>query len=207
MPGRPRDPDLEKRLLSAAWSLLTEEGYDALTLTKVAGTASAHRTDVYRRWPSKIRLVVDVLEAHLPSPAAVDTGSLLGDTRSYLEGLASSWSSPWVDGLVGALADLSRDVDAELAFRVMAERRGQPMRDAVARAVERGEIDAPPDLSLLGDLLEGPLMHRRMIGRQPLTADYLEGLAWSVQRVLATKEVAALERHPSAVLGQGSGSS
>jgi AcrR family transcriptional regulator len=183
--GRPRDRDLEQRLLSAAWSLLTSQGYDALRLTRVAAQAKAHRTDVYRRWPSKARLVIDVLAEHLPPVSEFDTGSLHSDIRTYLDDLAVSWSSPWIDGLVGLLADLRRDIDAEVAFLEMGERRGQPMRNAIVRAVERGEIGEVPDLSLVGDLLEGPLMHRRMIGRQPLTPDYLEAVALSAHRLLA----------------------
>ena len=185
MVGRPRDRDLERRLLAAAWSLLTSQGYDALKLTSVAAQAQAHRTDVYRRWPSKARLVTDVLAEHLPPVSEVDTGSLHSDIRAYLGDLAVSWSSDWIDGLVGLLADLRRDIDAELAFRTMGERRGQPMRNAIARAVERGEIGEVADLSLVGDLLEGPLMHRRLIGRQPLTPDYLDALALSAHRLLA----------------------
>jgi AcrR family transcriptional regulator len=189
--GRPRDPDLEKRLLAAAWSQLTKDGYDALTLTKVAAAAKAHRTDVYRRWPNKARLVTDVLSEHLPPVPAFDHGSLYADIRAYLDALAASWSSPWIDGLVGLLADLRTDVDAELAFRTMGERRGQPMRDAISRAVARGEIAELPDLSLVGDLLEGPLMHRRMIGRQPLTPDYLDALAASAHQLLTGTAVRA----------------
>jgi AcrR family transcriptional regulator len=184
VPGRPRDPELEQRLLAAAWSLLTSEGYDALTLTKVAAKASAHRTDVYRRWSSKVQLVVDVLTEHLPPVSAVDTGSLLGDVRAYVEDLAASWSSPWIDGLVGALADLRTDPDAELAFATLATGRGQVMRDALLRAVERGELSDLPDLPLTGDLVEGLLMHRRMIGRQPLTTDYLDAVAAVAHRML-----------------------
>lgn len=189
MPGRPRDVDLERRLLSAAWSLLTSHGYDALKLTQVAAQANAHRTDVYRRWSSKAQLVTDVLAAHLPPVSEVDTGSLLSDIRAWIDDLAVSWSSSWIDGLVGLLADLRRDVDAELAFRKMAERRGQPLRDAIARAAERGEIAALPDLSLVGDLLEGPLMHRRLIGRQPLTPEYLETVARTAHRLLTGTSV------------------
>lgn len=190
MPGRPRDPDLEQRLLAAAWSLLTGQGYDALTLTKVAATAKAHRTDVYRRWSTKAQLVTDVLAEHLPAVPAFDTGTLRGDLRAYVDALAVSWSSPWIDGLVGLLADLRNDPDAELAFRLLAERRGQPMRDALDRALARGEIRELPELSLAGDLIEGPLMHRRMIGRQPLTRDYLEALAGAVHGVLTGARVA-----------------
>ncbi|EWM17548.1 TetR/AcrR family transcriptional regulator [Kutzneria sp. 744] len=184
MPGRPRDPDLERRLLAAAWSLLQSRGYDALTLTKVAAEADAHRTDVYRRWSSKAQLVVDVLAEHLPPVSDRDTGTLLGDLRAVVHDLAVSWSSSWVDGLMGLTADLHHDPDAELAFRAMAEGRGEPLRNAIVRATERGEIRTPPDLSLIGDLVEGPMMHRRMLGRQPLTPDYLNALAELAHGVL-----------------------
>jgi AcrR family transcriptional regulator len=189
--GRPRDPELDTRLLAAAWSILTANGYDALSLTKVAARAQAHRSDVYRRWSTKAQLVADVLAAHLPTVSDVDTGTLRGDIRAYLDDLAASWSSSWIDGLVGLLADLRDDPDAEFAFRAVAERRGQPMRQALARAVGRGELGELPDLSLTGHLLEGPLMHRRMIGRQPLTPDYLDTLTSTAHSVLTAKVTTA----------------
>jgi AcrR family transcriptional regulator len=190
MAGRPRDLELDQRLLRAAWSLLQSEGYDALTLTKVAARAGAHRTDVYRRWSSKAQLVVDVLDEHLPPVADVDTGTIGADLRAIVADFAAAWSSPWIDGLVGLTADLQHDPDAELAFRAMAERRGTPLRTAIARASERGEVGEPPDLSLIGDLVEGPLMHRRMIGRAPLTSDYLDAVAVAAHRLLTGTTVA-----------------
>jgi AcrR family transcriptional regulator len=189
MAGRPRDPQLETRLLGAAWQLLQERGYDALTLTQVAAEAGAHRTDVYRRWSSKAQLVTDVLAVHLPAVADRDTGTLLGDTRAYLDDLAAAWSAPWIDGLVGLLADLRRDADAELAFRVLAERRGQPMRNALERAVARGEIDSSYDRHVVSDFLEGALMHRRMIALLPLTPEYLDAVAQGAYRVLTASVV------------------
>lgn len=184
MAGRHRDPDLEKRLTVAAWSLLQSRGYDALKLTEVAAQAQAHRTDVYRRWSSKAQLVVDVLAEHLPPVSDPDTGALRSDLRAIVEDFAVSWSSSWIDGLMGLVADLHREPDAELAFRKMAEGRGEPLRAALTRAVRRGEIGELPDLSLVGDLIEGPLMHRRMLGRQPLTPDYLDALAAVAHGVL-----------------------
>jgi AcrR family transcriptional regulator len=182
--GRPRDPELEQRLLAAAWELLKREGYDALTMTKVAASADAHRTDVYRRWSTKAQLVTDVLAEHLPPVRPIDTGTLAGDVRAYVGDLAKSWSSDWVDGLMGLTGDLRNDPEAELAWRQLAERRGGVMRASLQRAVERGEIAELPELPVAGDLLEGPLMHRRMIGRQPLTPDYLDAVAAVAVRVL-----------------------
>lgn len=47
-----------------------------------------------------------------------------------------------------------------------------------------GEIGEVPDLPLVGDLLEGSLMHRWMFGRRPLTPDDLEVVALSAHRLL-----------------------
>ena len=189
--GRQRDPDLEQRLLAATWSLLARQGYDALTLAHVAAEAKAHRTDLYRRWSTKAQLVTDALAEHLPPTTSHDTGTLRGDIAAFLQDLAVSWSSDWIDGFVGLFADLRNDPAAELAFRSMSARRGAPMREALRRAVARGEIAALPDEGWVGDLLEGPLMHRRMIGRAPLTPEYLDAVAFAALSLLTRTEVPA----------------
>jgi AcrR family transcriptional regulator len=189
--GRQRDPDLEQRLLAATWSLLTSRGYDALTLAHVAKEAKAHRTDVYRRWTSKTQLVTDALAEHLPPVSSHDTGTLRGDIKAVLQDLAVSWSSDWADGLVGLYADLRYDPDAELAFRRMSARRGAPIGEALGRALARGEIAALPEVGWAGDLLEGPLMHRRMIGREPLTPEYLDAVAFATLSLLTRPKVPA----------------
>ena len=191
MTGRPRDTELESRLLAAAWALLQTDGYDALTLTRVATTAGAHRSDVYRRWSTKAQLVADALAAHLPDVADEDRGSLLGDLEAHVARMAEVWSAPWADGLMGLVADLQRDVDAELAFRQMAVSRGGALRAILERAATRGEVAPGAELGLVSDLLEGALMHRRLIGREPLPAELLRSLASSVHLLLTRTGVRA----------------
>lgn len=181
--GRPRDPELEQRLLAATWELVTTEGYESLSMARVATAANAHRTDVYRRWSTKTQLVTDALAAHLPAVSNMDTGTLRGDLRQYVDDLWASWSSPWIDPVVGLLAELARDPEAEAAFLTMSKRRTYPVRDAIVRAVRRGEVTDVPDLPLLGDLLEGPIMHRRMIGRQVMTPDDLDAVVDAAYRL------------------------
>ncbi|RZQ60988.1 TetR/AcrR family transcriptional regulator [Amycolatopsis suaedae] len=184
MAGRPRDPELEQRLLSATWLLLTSSGYDALTMARVAAEANAHRSDVYRRWQTKAQLVTAALAQHLPPIPETDTGSLYHDLRANLDGLATSWSAPWMDGLLGLLADLRRDPEADAAFQAMASRRRRILAAAIDRAVRRGEITEPVNPYLPGDLLEGPLMHRQMIARRPITSEDLDLIALSAYRLL-----------------------
>lgn len=187
MTGRPRDPELERRLLAATWSVLTSQGYDSLTVSQVAAGAGAHRSDIYRRWPTKAQLVTAALAEHLAPIGAVDTGALLSDLRAFLDDLAATWFAPWIDGLVALLADLHRDPDAESAFREMARDRARPVVDALARAAERGEITGVPDAQLVGHLLEGPLMHRSLFLHRPARPEDLDAIARSVHRLLTER--------------------
>lgn len=185
MAGRPRDRDLERRLLAAAWALMTREGYAAVTFAKVATEAGAHRTDVYRRWSSTVHLATDAVSAHQPPIAAVDTGTLYGDLRAVLGDIDAAWSSASADAILGWLADLQQHPEVEAAYRAVARRRSRPLHDAVARAAARGEIaQMPSDFALIGHLLEGPVMHRHVFYRLPFTPEDLDVVAAAVHHRL-----------------------
>src|SRR5690606_37500255 len=117
------------------------------------------------------------------------TGSLRGDIRAHLDALWQTWSSDWVDAMIGVLADL--DDEAERTMRTLSLERGRPLRDGIMRAVRRGELTEIPDLAMVGDLLEGPLMHRRLIGRQVMTLDDLDALADTVHALMRAQPVAS----------------
>src|SRR5258708_19313503 len=56
--GRPRDSDIDRRVLDAAWDMLHTAGYAGLNVDEVAERADAAKTTVYRRWPTKDHLAV-----------------------------------------------------------------------------------------------------------------------------------------------------
>jgi hypothetical protein len=58
---RRRGPALEEALLDAAWTELTERGYDDMTIDAVAVRAGTSRAVLYRRWPNKQELVLATL--------------------------------------------------------------------------------------------------------------------------------------------------
>src|SRR5215469_14006606 len=75
-----RSASVRRRVLDAVCALLTEFGYDALSVDAVADRSGAHRTTVYRRWGDVGGLLADVLaEATGADWRAPDTGSLHGD--------------------------------------------------------------------------------------------------------------------------------
>jgi AcrR family transcriptional regulator len=59
--GRPRDPDLEARALSAALEVFGEKGWVAMTIDEVAARARVGKSSIYLRWPDKTSLLTDAL--------------------------------------------------------------------------------------------------------------------------------------------------
>jgi hypothetical protein len=47
---------------------------------------------------------------------------------------------------------------------------------AVERAVERGEVRAGRDAELIDGLLLGPVFYRRLLSRQPITREFVDGV-------------------------------
>ena len=56
------------RVLEAAHRLLAQEGPDAVTHLRVAEAADVARATVYRHWPDRIDLLVDLLESGASPP-------------------------------------------------------------------------------------------------------------------------------------------
>ena len=59
--GRPRDVDVDRRILAATFRQLVDVGYGALSIEAVAAEAGVAKTTIYRRHPSKAELVVAAL--------------------------------------------------------------------------------------------------------------------------------------------------
>ena len=156
-------------MLAAVDALLTEGGYDALSIEAVADRSGVHRTTIYRRWGSVAMLLVDLLTLGTEDDwQAPDTGSLDGDliaiNREVCDALTAEPSLT-----VAVIAASFRSPEAADALRRFWVERYQRCGVAVERAVARGEIPACTDAYRLLVSATGPLYHQRMLMRQPLT--------------------------------------
>src|SRR5216683_122687 len=76
--GRPRSDRAHRAILDAALTDLIKEGFADLRLEHVAAHAGVGKATIYRRWPSKEALALDVLmQLAAPHITIDDTG----DTR------------------------------------------------------------------------------------------------------------------------------
>lgn len=87
--GRPLDASVQTALLRATQELLIEEGYERLSVEAVAKRCGASKATIYRRWPSKMALVVAAAQELFPAPDVPNTGELRTDLlacgRAYLK--------------------------------------------------------------------------------------------------------------------------
>jgi len=182
--GRPRSEEAHRAILDATLELLVEVGFSALTVEGVASRAGVGKATIYRRWPSKLPLVVEAF-GQLPGFEEADTGNLADDLKRMLRSYLRVFHSTALSTVLPSLAG-ERTHNPELAelFEPVSKGRRQPLVQAFERARQRGEISGDIDLELAADLVVGPIavslffkggaLSPRMVG--PIVDLALEGI-------------------------------
>jgi AcrR family transcriptional regulator len=159
----------EAELLAVTLQLLQEHGYDRLSLEAVATTARASKATLYRRWPTKAELVLAAfVEGTRQVAVDPDTGTLRGDLMQLGESICAHVSAH-ASTIRAVLVETSRSaaLDAMMQQQFLGERKAL-MEHVLARAVDRGEIDASAVTEDLWDVLPGYLIYRSIVtGRSP----------------------------------------
>jgi AcrR family transcriptional regulator len=172
--------DVTDAIRRAVFDELAEVGYGRLAIEAVARRAGVGKTALYRRWPSKREMVVDIVsEAALAVTPMIDTGSLLGDVEVFLQGAALLLRDPSYGAIVTDLvAEGARNSElaANLLARIRDPRRARAA-ELIERAISRKEISKSVDMEIALDCLAGPLYWRISVVRTATEGDYLSRLA------------------------------
>lgn len=164
-------------ILAAAADLIRERGYDGFSMAAVADRARVAKTTVYRRWPTRLHLVVAAMGSMMGRVALFDTGDVRADLESFARTLAATLREPGTRRLIAELA-LAMDQRRELedAFhRMFAERRSSAAA-TVERAVAAGKLRDNVDAELVIDLVSGALYYRMLVSGEGATDAYAERL-------------------------------
>ncbi len=140
---RRRGVELEHALLDAAWAELEEVGYPAFGYDGVAARAGTSKPVLYRRWPSKVDLVVAALQhgGLFTRREVPDTGSLRGDMLAALRDFNATRS-----GFMAVISVYMASIHADTGLspadlrRRLLEGRTEVGRRMLERAAARGEI-------------------------------------------------------------------
>lgn len=163
--GARRNPETAEAILEAAEAILAERGAAGFSIEAVARRARAGKPTIYRWWPSRTALLLDVYQRRKPARDP-DSGDLEEDVYRFLKHLFD----PWRDTPSGAifrsvLAEAQSDPEAGAALAAYAASRRAATGAIFARARERG--DAAPDLDpeMAAEIVAGYAWSRLLTGR------------------------------------------
>jgi len=186
-PGRPRSAEADAAIREATIELLADAGYANLTMSGVAATAGVSTATLYRRWRSKVDLVVDVLFVRAEERPFPDTGTLRGDCRAWVrqmvDGMRETTAGPLMAGLVGELGRNPELADA-LRTTLIVPRRAAAVA-LFERAERRGELREGLDHELVIDMLSAPIYHRVLITGAPISRGFADKLVDLVLEAVA----------------------
>jgi AcrR family transcriptional regulator len=193
-PGRPRDPHIDSNVLGATLEVLDRAGYGGLTLEEVARRAETTKPAIYRRWPSRQRLVLAALAERLGEPRAPDTGCTLCDLDECLKVYVAAFRR-MPPGVVGPLfADCAGDRVLRAAFMTtLFDPPRAVVRETLERASERGDLREDVDLDLILDLIGSLVHYRALFGHAPIRDADIERAVEALLQGIATDYPSLLE--------------
>ena len=174
-----RRENAHTRALASAAGILQNEGYSRLTMERVAAQSGVAKTTLYRRWPTKaalcVELYLDVAGRELKDP---DTGDFASDLRHICNTVVHLQTRTIAgQAFLGLLAEAQIDPQASAAFlKHFAERRREITRRVLRRAIQRREIPAAADVDLIIDALGGATTFRLLQKHAPLSRKFANDL-------------------------------
>jgi len=170
-----RSAHVRAAVFAATLDELYVQGYEAMSIARIAAHAGVHETSIYRRWRTKAVLAVDALSTYaeqvLPIP---DTGALHTDLTALLREVVQFLHSP--EGAAMAQIAVTTGDDGGFAQLRSAFWKGRfTLLDAIAvRAVTRGELSPQVDARLLIETVIGPIYVRALFTRESLDDAMIE---------------------------------
>ena len=163
-----------ERILDAVQAALEEKTFQDLTMEEVARRAGVGKPTLYKWWPSKAALVLDLFQQRLVAPLVVPE-ELTTEEKIRAQALGA------ISLLNGFLGKISREIiaagqsdpDVLRSYReIYLSGRRDITRKWIETAKAQGEMRADVDPELLIDMIYGAIYYRLLMGHQPLDAEF-----------------------------------
>lgn len=165
-PTSPRAARSREKMLRAATDLLVESGPRAVTVDAVADRSGVAKSTLYRHWPSRDEMLIDVVRCNMPEldePTLTDGFEVA--LRRFIGQAASTLADPEWSRIIPAMMAL-RVTMPELAALVDSDQSGRSaFLAAILRAgVDEGLLPGDIDTEAAATLLFGPLLYAALTG-------------------------------------------
>jgi AcrR family transcriptional regulator len=173
---RRRGAALIEAIHSSVLAELADFGFAEFSIERVAARARTGKSAIYRRWPTKLELIVDTLANSFPEPAPPgSTGDLRTDLLRFHTAWAKALSGPLGAALRANVGQHQRHPEIANALRArIIEPRQRILRELLVAGVDRGEVR--PDALTPECIDVGPaLIRQRFIeSGEPINAAAVE---------------------------------
>ena len=164
--GARRSPASAEAILEAAEAILVEEGYQGFSIEAVARRARAGKPTIYRWWPSKAALLLDVYQRQKRDVDFTETGSIEEEIYRLLRSLMRQWAGTATGQIFRSIvAEAQSDPAAAEALAAYAAERRRRTGEIVTRAIRRGEISPDVDPEIVADMLAAYAWMQLLTGR------------------------------------------
>jgi AcrR family transcriptional regulator len=173
--GRPRSEKTKNAILSAAYDLLLENGFGAVTIDKIAEKAGVSKATIYKWWPNKAAVVMDAFfDAAVERLPVPDTGSAMEDMIIQISNLSKFLLSREGKVINEIVAEGQYDQKLAETYReIYFKPRRLDSRYILERGISRGELRDDLDIELAMDLLFGPLFYRLLITGDMIDEEFI----------------------------------
>jgi AcrR family transcriptional regulator len=157
-PGRPRDPEVDRRIAQAALAVFADAGWAGFAMEAVARRAGVGKASVYLRWHGKEALLSDALALRLGRPSDVDTGTLHGDLVELAKQILDLYAGESGRAALRLALEAAEIPGVSEHYEAVRLAQVRAARAIVRRGIERGELPAGTSVTLLLDTLAGGAM-------------------------------------------------
>ncbi|WP_242606855.1 TetR/AcrR family transcriptional regulator [Protofrankia symbiont of Coriaria ruscifolia] len=188
MRGRPRDDAREQAILHAALELLTEVGYERMSMVAVAARARASKATIYRRWAGKDELVVEAIRRQaVDDIVCVDTGNLRGDLVGIIRQKVKRLSEGGAALMAGVVLAMRESVALAAALRAQMIEDGRGIAALIVqRAFDRGEPCSPTAADVFNELAPAMIFSRLLITGEALDDAFIQHMVDDILLPLMT---------------------
>ena len=185
--GRPRSAIADQAIREAAVDLFAERGFEGFSVEDVADRAGVSKATVYRRYPSKVDLVVEAGSCLATDEIRFpDTGNLRDDVRGLARSLVNAFENTRAGKVMPVMTfERRRYPELDAGYRRFLADRKARTRAVLRRAVQRGELPGDTDIGVMSSMLVGPIFHRLMITQEPLNDAFVDALVDALLRGFA----------------------
>jgi AcrR family transcriptional regulator len=180
--------------LDAGLAVFLEAGYSAASLAEIARRAGVGTPAIYRRWPTKADMAMDIVE-HVAVPEPIpDTGSIREDLVEFMTLRLRTWSKPLFRKLVLPLlmeGNREEPLAADVGVRFVDYRKALEAR--IKRSIEAGELRAGTNPARLVDLLMGTIAMPLLFFQEPPAVDEAAAIVDQVLAGFGVREPASPE--------------